>query len=791
MTTDFTPGQELPGFKLLQALDLDAQFDNWLAVDTQHNERVWCKRLPVALGAAEQTIMHTAISRHRGLIHPNILRTLDLVHWRGADILICQHIDSLRVFSLQQSFHGAWPILRQLLEVLDYAHSINLAHGDIRPGNLLIDRQQQLHLAGFGLRVKAPVGSDDLASPQVLAGQPATVSDDIYALGALLDRLLSPPAGQPAVMNHADGAMSDAVKSLVESMLATSASARPEKISIIRSNLQAYYDAQISHQVQQPAAPDSNQKKPAQQPESTQHAPGTFDQEAEFDTQVHPGPPQKSAVSVATALAALSALILIAGTMFFVLPTALDESAGSFSELTIKTNTQTDFSTLDTELSIADAPIAGAPIADAPIADASIADAPNEPAIQIDPGKSSAEALAETLLRQQVELEDQGVQIWATAEYSLISTQARMAEDLFRKDLYAAALVQYQQAISASQALAARIPDLIIHNQKIAADAFTQGHAELATKALSTLIAMRPDIAKYRSDLIRAENLDQVLEWLRQAQSAEREQAWMDALALYQQAQTLDTASLEARTGVMRTTEVLARLRFNEAMSLALMRLEQADLTGARQAFSTAQAMRPMAPEPEAGLLQIRLLEQSQRINTLSLQAEQAMADEAWSMAIVHLEQVLELEPGLLSANASLEQARQRRTLDQTLNVYLKAPERMRLDPELTMARQALIRAAGLASQGPLLQRQISDLSLLIAQARIPLPVVVLSDNNTDITIYQTSHLGAFMKHELALVPGTYTMVGRRPGYRDVRQQFTLSGGMAPVTIHLTCDEKI
>ena len=781
MTTDFTPGQEFPGFKLLQALDLDAQFDNWLAVDTQHNERVWCKRLPVALGAAEQTIMHTAISRHRGLIHPNILRTLDLVHWRGADILICQHIDSLRVFSLQQSFHGAWPILRQLLEVLDYAHSINLAHGDIRPGNLLIDRQQQLHLAGFGLRVKAPVGSDDLASPQVLAGQPATVSDDIYALGALLDRLLSPPAGQPVVMSHADGAMSDAVKSLVESMLATSASARPEKISIIRSNLQAYYDAQISHQVQQPAAPDSNQKKPAQQPESTQHAPGTFDQEAEFDTQVHPGPPQKSAVSVATALAALSALILIAGTMFFVLPTALDESAGSFSELTIKTNTQTDFSTLDTELSIADAPIADAPIADAP----------NEPAIQIDPGKSSAEALAETLLRQQVELEDQGVQIWATAEYSLISTQARMAEDLFRKDLYAAALVQYQQAISASQALAARIPDLIIHNQKIAADAFTQGHAELATKALSTLIAMRPDIAKYRSDLIRAENLDQVLEWLRQAQSAEREQAWMDALALYQQAQTLDTASLEARTGVMRTTEVLARLRFNEAMSLALMRLEQADLTGARQAFSTAQAMRPMAPEPEAGLLQIRLLEQSQRINTLSLQAEQAMADEAWSMAIVHLEQVLELEPGLLSANASLEQARQRRTLDQTLNVYLKAPERMRLDPELTMARQALIRAAGLASQGPLLQRQISDLSLLIAQARIPLPVVVLSDNNTDITIYQTSHLGAFMKHELALVPGTYTMVGRRPGYRDVRQQFTLSGGMAPVTIHLTCDEKI
>ena len=179
MTTDFTSGQDFSGFKLLQALDLDDQFDNWLAVDTQHNERVWCKRLPAALGAAEKRIMRTAISRHKGLIHPHILRTLDLVHWRGADILVCQHIDSLRVFSLHQSFHNAWPILRQLLEVLDYVHSINLVHGDIRPGNLLIDRQQQLHLAGFGLRVNTSIGPDELASPQVLAGQAATVSDDI------------------------------------------------------------------------------------------------------------------------------------------------------------------------------------------------------------------------------------------------------------------------------------------------------------------------------------------------------------------------------------------------------------------------------------------------------------------------------------------------------------------------------------------------------------------------------------------------------------------------------------
>ncbi|MEJ6593093.1 MAG: tetratricopeptide repeat protein [SAR86 cluster bacterium] len=766
MTFDFTEGQEFAGFKLLQSLNLDDQFDNWLAINTQHNEQVWCKRLPVALGASEQTIIRKTINRHKGLIHPRILRTLELVRWHGVDVLICQHIDSLHAFRLNQSFHNAWPILRQLLEVLDYVHSINLVHGDIRPGNLLIDRQQQLYLAGFGLKINPPGAPENFASPQTLAGQPAAPSDDIYALGVLLFQLLSQQVWQPDAVINTDGDIPDAIKSLLQSLLATSAAARPSQISIIRDTLQAYYDEQVSHQAQQPSASGSAHLQPAQQPESTRRKPSTVNPSAELDIQLHPGPHQKPAVSSFNAMAALSTLVLIAAGIFMLLPTFSGNPAKSPAELTTEATAQTDIQT----------------------------PAPAQPAVQaarIDPEKSSAETLAEILLRQQVVLEDQGVLIWALTEYSLISNQALIAEELFRQGLYADALTQYQQAIDTSQTLAARIPDLINHNQKIAEDAFTQGNAELAINALSTLIAIRPDNPEYRSDLIRAENLDQVLAWLRQAQTAEREQAWQDALALYQQAQTLDNASQEARAGIIRTTDTLTRLRFNETMSRAFIRLEQGDLTGARQAFAVAQTLFPAATEPQDGLLQVRLLERSQQINALSLKAEQAMAHETWSMAVLQFEQMLALEPGLLAASAGLEQARQRLALDQTLEYYLKAPEHMRLDPALTKARQALIRAAGLANQGPLLQRQINELSLRIAQARIPLPVVVQSDNNTDITVYQTSHLGAFMKRELALVPGTYTVVGRRPGYRDVRQAFTLSGGMTPVTIHLICDEKI
>jgi hypothetical protein len=43
----------------------------------------------------------------------------------------------------------------------------------------------------------------------------------------------------------------------------------------------------------------------------------------------------------------------------------------------------------------------------------------------------------------------------------------------------------------------------------------------------------------------------------------------------------------------------------------------------------------------------------------------------------------------------------------------------------------------------------------------------------------------------LSLRPGTYTVVGTRDGYQDVRKQFTIKSGQKPARIAIQCEVKI
>jgi hypothetical protein len=57
--------------------------------------------------------------------------------------------------------------------------------------------------------------------------------------------------------------------------------------------------------------------------------------------------------------------------------------------------------------------------------------------------------------------------------------------------------------------------------------------------------------------------------------------------------------------------------------------------------------------------------------------------------------------------------------------------------------------------------------------------------------IYHVGRLGQFRDHHLELRPGSYTAMGSRPGYRDVRIVFTVLPGAAPLSVEIRCGEPI
>ena len=116
---------------------------------------------------------------------------------------------------------------------------------------------------------------------------------------------------------------------------------------------------------------------------------------------------------------------------------------------------------------------------------------------------------------------------------------------------------------------------------------------------------------------------------------------------------------------------------------------------------------------------------------------------------------------------------------------------RLSSDGPLEHARQVLRAATASENAGPRLARESARLGELVTAASRPRPVILISDGETAVTIYRVSHFGSFTEKRLELRPGKYTVVGSRPGFRDVRIAFRVSGTGEPTTLVVQCTERI
>ena len=48
-----------------------------------------------------------------------------------------------------------------------------------------------------------------------------------------------------------------------------------------------------------------------------------------------------------------------------------------------------------------------------------------------------------------------------------------------------------------------------------------------------------------------------------------------------------------------------------------------------------------------------------------------------------------------------------------------------------------------------------------------------------------------FEQTSISLKPGRYVAVGKRSGYREVRQEFTVGFGLTPESVTVQCNERI
>ena len=101
-----------------------------------------------------------------------------------------------------------WPPMHQVAAALDYAHSANVVHRDIKPVNILFDEKGNAYVSDFGIAKVRDATTGDLTgnnvlgtpaymSPEQFDGRPVDGRCDQYSLGVVLFEALTgrPPFG--------------------------------------------------------------------------------------------------------------------------------------------------------------------------------------------------------------------------------------------------------------------------------------------------------------------------------------------------------------------------------------------------------------------------------------------------------------------------------------------------------------------------------------------------------------------------------------------------------------------
>jgi hypothetical protein len=142
-------------------------------------------------------------------------------------------------------------------------------------------------------------------------------------------------------------------------------------------------------------------------------------------------------------------------------------------------------------------------------------------------------------------------------------------------------------------------------------------------------------------------------------------------------------------------------------------------------------------------------------------------------------------------ARSGLTHAGERVKLNAQFDHYLQQPNRIYSPDPLKNAEKLLSAAGKTPVEEPKLAAKISALQRLVQQAATPVAITLHSDGQTEIAIYHVGRLGAFTEHRLELLPGEYTVVGTRTGYRDVRKLLPVLPGGASVSLLIRCEELI
>jgi eukaryotic-like serine/threonine-protein kinase len=205
VTTDILP----PRYRDPQQIGRGGMGDIYRATDSVLGREVAIKVLADRYAeddSVRQRFTREALAAARLSGEPNIVTIFDVGEHGGRPYIVMEHLgggsldDVLRDDGAQHP-QRVFTWLEQAGRALDTAHARGVVHRDVKPANLLLDRERNVHVADFGIASAAGMdsltmtgtvlGTAGYLSPEQAQGERATPASDRYALAVVAFELLT------------------------------------------------------------------------------------------------------------------------------------------------------------------------------------------------------------------------------------------------------------------------------------------------------------------------------------------------------------------------------------------------------------------------------------------------------------------------------------------------------------------------------------------------------------------------------------------------------------------------
>lgn len=198
---------DILNYRVVRLLGSGGMGSVYLAVNTSIDQQVAIKVLKPEF--ARNTDLRTKFKREAELLcsldHPGIVKFLNYVETPQGVFLIMEYVKGITLEEYIKHKNGliveskAYPMLKEILEAFEYAHSKGIVHQDIKPSNIILQEDGHIKIMDFGIakivsevnQNGAVMGTPEYMSPEQIYGKSVDGRSDIYSLGVLIHNMLT------------------------------------------------------------------------------------------------------------------------------------------------------------------------------------------------------------------------------------------------------------------------------------------------------------------------------------------------------------------------------------------------------------------------------------------------------------------------------------------------------------------------------------------------------------------------------------------------------------------------